>query len=101
MKHNKIINPVSGRWVSRSGVIGKKLLQQGPVFTKRAQYKMTTRLWNWWSQCSDSDRQKVARSKKYWNPMLNDVTGFTNVYPLYLKSYQKVLENAHRFLNKQ
>ena len=99
-KHNMIINPVSGRWVLRRGAIGKKLLQQEPVFTSRAQYNRVTKLWNWWSQCSSSERQKVARSKS-WNTMLNDQTGNTNVYPFYLKSYQTVLENAYKILHKK
>lgn len=99
MKQGKIINPVSGRWVLRSGAIGKKILQQGSAFTSKTQYKRVVQLWDWWSQCTDSEIEKVAQSK-YWDSMLKDQLGSTNVYPIYLKSYQQVLKNAHNFLNK-
>ena len=97
-KNNKIINPITGRWVSRNGIIGKSLVQSKWTITNEKRYRRVVQLWDWWSQCTDAQRTKVYYVLGgEWDPRLNDQE--YKKYPFYIMSYESVLEKAHSILH--
>mgnify|MGYP001177019192 CR=1 FL=1 len=97
-KNNKIINPVTGKWVSRNGIIGKHILQSKWTITNEKRYRRVVQLWDWWSQCTDTQRRKVSRALgEEWDASLNDQV--YKKYPIYIMSYEPVLEKAHSILH--
>ena len=90
----KIINPVTGRLVLKSGLIGCRIVKVKGVFPNIKSYKQATSMWDQWARVSVGDRQKV--SKIYWDTRLNDQD--VGVYPIYLKSYVSILRKALKAL---
>lgn len=88
----RLINPVSGRRVLRSGRIGRRLIRAKQVVTDEKRYRKVVELWNWWSRRSPYERQRVAQ--KWWDTRLNDME--YGKYPFYLMDYERVLKRAKR-----
>ena len=66
----KILNPATGRWVSRKGAIGKELVRMKVIVTNKEKYERVKKLWDLWSEVGTKDRQKV--SEIWWDTRLND-----------------------------
>ena len=93
-RNNFILNPVTGRWVMKTGRIGQRIIKAKGVFPSLTSYNHATNMWDRWATASNGDRQKV--SKQYWDTRLNDPE--LHVYPIYLKSYVPVLRKALKLL---
>ena len=86
----KLINPTTGRWVSRSGRIGKQLIRMNCVITNKKKYLKVVSLWDWWATRDDAHRQQVANI--WWDTKLNDME--VGKYPFYIMDYEQVLTKA-------
>ena len=92
---NKIINPITGRWVSKTGRIGNKLIKSREVHTDMKKYKKVVELWDWWSDCGTNERHKIV-NMGIWDTMLNDME--KGKYPFYIMSYEKILKKVYKVL---
>ena len=92
----KIINPTTGRWVSKNGIIGKRLIRMKCVVRDQSRYQHVVFLWNWWSTRDALQRQKIADI--WWDTRLNDP--IENEYPFYIMDYESVLKKAYNILNQ-
>ena len=98
-KKNKIINPVTGRCVKKTGTIGKRLLLNGEIHTDLKRYRNVRKLWDWWSLHGNNVVRQEMVKLKCWDPRLNDPQ--KGNYLFYIMSYEKLLKKTYQIYLKK